>query len=70
MSGGDWGSDAIPSLPQAIPSDGAEKVSMGGFAFTPYGLRPDLSVSDREELLAERYQPDAFSVLPDPEVSL
>lgn len=53
----DWGSDGPISLPQALENTAALKVDMEGFVFTPYGLRVNVSVVDREEILGSGYRP-------------
>ncbi len=52
-----WGTNGVPSLPQAIDNDQVRRVDMQGFCFTPYGLRVNLSEVDREELFLSAYRP-------------
>lgn len=53
-----WGSDGPVSLPQPLPTTDTDMAEMDGFCFTPDGLRPRLSLADREELLANAFRPE------------
>lgn len=54
-----WGSDVPVSMPQPIPADQIDDLNMPmyGFRFSPRGLQHDLTTSDIEAILAERYLP-------------
>lgn len=47
-------------MPQPLDEE-MRTVDMGGFVFTPLGLRFDLTSEDRTALLAEAYRPEVLS---------
>lgn len=52
-----WGTDGVVSMPVPMETTDTEMVDMQGFCFTPQGLRINLSVVEREELLQTGYGP-------------
>lgn len=52
-----WGSDAPVSMPEPLDPDTPGLVPMGGFVFTEWGLRFDLSEADHEVLRTPTYAP-------------
>lgn len=52
-----WGSDVVPSLPVTLEEADGERVSLGGFCFTPLGIRVDMTETERDELLAQAFKP-------------
>jgi hypothetical protein len=52
-----WVSDAVPSLPEPLDEADGQRVAMGGFCFTPLGLRIDINDVQREDLLAKAFKP-------------
>ena len=53
-----WGTDGAVSMPKPYDPDTA-KVSMGGFVFTPQGIRVDVTDAEHQEVLASAYSPEA-----------
>lgn len=56
-----WGSDAPVSLPQALDSTDVQMADMEGFCFTPDGLRVNISVAEREDIIAQSHRPTGDS---------
>lgn len=56
-----WGTDGEISLPKALSTTNVEMVDMEGFCFTPDGLRLNLSLSEREDLLRQGYGPSGVT---------
>lgn len=52
-----WGTDGVISLPQAMESTNTEMADMGGFCFTPNGIRINISVAEREDVILAGYRP-------------
>lgn len=52
-----WGTDGVVSMPQPLPSTDIEMVDMEGFAFTPDGIRINVSRAEREDLLNSAFRP-------------
>lgn len=52
-----WGTDGEASMPQVLEEADAIRIPMGGFCFTPLGLRIDMTATEREELLSNAYGP-------------
>lgn len=56
-----WGADVPVSIPMSPIDPHAEKVDLGGFAFTPTGLAFDLTEVDLEAMMHAPYGPDEVS---------
>ncbi len=53
-----WGTDGVISMPQSLETTDTAMVDMEGFCFTPDGIRVNMSVADREDLLMNAYRPE------------
>lgn len=53
-----WGSSAPISMPQALPTTDTAMADMEGFCFTPDGLRINISISEREDIIAQGFGPE------------
>jgi hypothetical protein len=52
-----FGANCPISMPHPIEADVGAAADMGGFVFTSQGLMPDLTATDRDEILSEAYGP-------------
>ena len=51
-----WGTDGVVSMPATVDPD-VEYVDFDGFCFTPDGIRVNLPLAEREEIIAQGYGP-------------
>lgn len=52
-----WGTDGVISMPHALDTTDTEIIDMGGFCFTPGGLRINISAAEREDVILSGYRP-------------
>lgn len=53
-----WGTDGVVSMPQPLESTEVEMVDFEGFAFTPDGIRVNVSRAEREDTIASAFRPE------------
>jgi hypothetical protein len=52
-----WGTDGVVSLPQPLETTDTALIDMQGFAFTPDGIRVNISRAEREDLIRSAFRP-------------
>lgn len=52
-----WGTDGVVSMPQPLETTDTEIIDMEGFAFTPDGIRVNISHAEREDLIRSAFRP-------------
>ncbi len=57
-----WGTDGVISLPAVLDTTNVEMADMGGFCFTPDGIRINISSSEREDLISQGYAPEGVEI--------